>query len=68
MCIRDRGDGDPLLVEYLKPVYGPGEQADLKVTGTPGTQGFLLFDFEPGPVLLPGVGLLDVGFSPDFFA
>lgn len=56
-------DGDPLTLIYEKAFFEPNEVAVLNVFGTPGTLGVLLFDSEPGPTLVPGVGLLEVGLS-----
>lgn len=57
-------DCDPLLIEWSKPFYNPGEQISLKVEGTPGTLGILYLNSDSGPLVVPGLGTFDVGGGP----
>lgn len=55
-----------VTIAFDKDVYLPGEEAFLTVSGAPGTIVWLGFDFDPGPTLLPGLGVVDLGFSNSF--
>jgi hypothetical protein len=58
-------DSAGLQVQYSQDVYQAGQILRLTVTGAPGTSGILAFDTVPGPVAIPGLGVLGVGLSPD---
>lgn len=55
-----------VTIAFDKDVYLPGETAHLTVSGEPGTIVWLGFDFDPGPTDIPGIGLVDLGFSNSF--
>lgn len=54
-------DNNPVLFEGLQPVYEIGVPALFQITGQPGDLMFLLHSPDPGPFLLPFVGVVDVG-------
>jgi hypothetical protein len=55
---------DPVTLAWSKPSYHLGESIELKITGTPGTFGKLFLNTDPGPIMLPGIGVLGVGVGP----
>jgi hypothetical protein len=56
----------PLTIAWDKPVYQPYEPMKLTETGQPGLMSVLGLDMEGGPVFIPGLGLVHLGFSSAF--
>lgn len=50
-----------VTIELSQPVFEIGVPGDALITGTPGDLPFLLHSPDPGPTMLPFVGLVDVG-------
>jgi len=48
-------------------VYTAGESGCFIARGVPGSLVLVLWDTDPGPTFVPGVGLLHVGFSAHFY-
>jgi hypothetical protein len=53
-----------LNLQFDQASYMPGDTFVLEITGTPDTVAFVALDTDPGPVMLPGIGSLNIGFSP----
>jgi len=64
LAVGGSAQGTPLSLGFSKPLYQPGDQVDLTISGAPGTPGLLLFDVVGGPTPIPGLGTLDLGLSP----
>lgn len=52
-----------LTLSLDKPLLEPGRTATLTVTGTPGHKLLFVGGFQPGPVSVPGVGVLGVALA-----
>jgi hypothetical protein len=59
-------DSTAVTIAFDKDVYLPGEAAQLTISGAPGTIVWLGFDFDAGPTVLPGIGVVELGFSQTF--
>ena len=61
---------NPLTMDFDRhpSSYAPGDPFCLIVRGEPGTPAVVFWDTDPGPTLIPGLGLLQVGFGPYSFA
>lgn len=55
---------DPLQLQFRPTTIHAGEWTTLLATGTPLTLGVIGLDVEPGPVFVPGIGLLHLGLTP----
>ncbi|MBL8730470.1 MAG: hypothetical protein JNM25_18775 [Planctomycetes bacterium] len=55
---------DPLQLQFSPMTIHAGETTTLFATGTPLTLAVLGLDVEPGPVFVPGIGLLHLGLTP----
>jgi hypothetical protein len=61
-------DSTPLVMTLTPPgpAYAPGTDVTISFTGAVGGIVLLAFDQDPGPVVLPGIGSIDLGFTDDF--
>lgn len=57
---------DCLSIHYSKPLYDVMDVGTLYVSGSPNASGVILFDTVPGPLSIPGIGVLGVGLSQNF--
>jgi hypothetical protein len=53
-----------LSISTAKIQFEPNETIDITVNGTPGALVAVLIDTSNGPTVIPGIGVIDIGFTP----
>lgn len=57
---------DPLSLLWSPSTLSPFETATLRATGPVGTLAVIGFDEDGGPTIIPGIGTILLGFTPNF--
>jgi hypothetical protein len=56
----------PVILDLLPGTVHAGEYATSVAYGPPGTAAFIAVDAEPGPTFIAGIGMIQLGFTPEF--